>query len=43
MKTVKLTPRATEDLEAIWHYGFRQFGETCADRYIAHMSELFEY
>ena len=42
MKTVKLTPRANEDLETIWHYGLRQFGETCADSYIAHMSEIFE-
>ncbi|HGG2254062.1 TPA: type II toxin-antitoxin system RelE/ParE family toxin, partial [Escherichia coli] len=27
MKTVKLTPKASQDLEDIWYYGCRHFGE----------------
>ncbi|ECS1116658.1 type II toxin-antitoxin system RelE/ParE family toxin, partial [Salmonella enterica] len=27
MRTVKLTPKASEDLENIWHYGWLYFGE----------------
>ncbi|EHD00285.1 hypothetical protein LTSEWAN_4509 [Salmonella enterica subsp. enterica serovar Wandsworth str. A4-580] len=41
MKTVKLTPKASEDLENIWHYGWQHFGEIQADRYINHLSEIF--
>jgi len=26
MKEIELTPKAEEDLEAIWGYSFRQFG-----------------
>ncbi|QFH87867.1 type II toxin-antitoxin system RelE/ParE family toxin (plasmid) [Enterobacter hormaechei] len=26
MKEIELTPKAEEDLEAIWDYSFRQFG-----------------
>ena len=26
-KTVKLTPKATQDLEHIWYYGYHNFGE----------------
>ncbi|EDC5653758.1 type II toxin-antitoxin system RelE/ParE family toxin, partial [Salmonella enterica] len=25
MRTVKLTPKASEDLENIWHYGWQHF------------------
>ncbi|EDQ2836141.1 type II toxin-antitoxin system RelE/ParE family toxin [Salmonella enterica subsp. enterica] len=41
MRTVKLTPKASEDLENIWHYGWLYFGEIQADRYINHLSEIF--
>lgn len=41
MRTVKLTPKASEDLENIWHYGWQHFGEIQADRYINHLSEIF--
>ena len=40
MKTVKLTPKATSDLEGIWYYGYQNFGESHADRYIEHLSEI---
>ncbi|ECP4292453.1 type II toxin-antitoxin system RelE/ParE family toxin, partial [Salmonella enterica] len=41
MRTVKLTPKASEDVENIWHYGWQYFGEIQADRYINHLSEIF--
>lgn len=41
MRTVKLTPKASEDLENIWHYGWLYFGEIQADRYINHLSVIF--
>ena len=41
MRTVKLTPKAGEDLENIWHYSRQHFGEIQADRYINHLSEIF--
>ncbi|EGR7208303.1 type II toxin-antitoxin system RelE/ParE family toxin [Salmonella enterica subsp. enterica serovar Typhimurium] len=41
MRMVKLTPKASEDLENIWHYGWQHFGEIQADRYINHLSEIF--
>ncbi len=34
MKTVKLTPKASQDLEDIWFYGYHHFGEVQADKYI---------
>ncbi|OSK88070.1 type II toxin-antitoxin system RelE/ParE family toxin [Escherichia coli] len=34
MKEVKLTPKAEEDLEAVWDYSCRQFGVVQADAYI---------
>ncbi|ECB3805559.1 type II toxin-antitoxin system RelE/ParE family toxin [Salmonella enterica subsp. enterica serovar Fufu] len=40
MITVKLTPKASEDLENIWHYGWLYFGEIQADRYINHLSDI---
>lgn len=38
MKTVKLTPKASQDLEDIWYYGYHHFGEEQADRYINQVS-----
>lgn len=35
MKEIELTPKAEEDLEAIWDYSFRQFGGVQADAYTA--------
>lgn len=34
LKTVKLTSKATQDLEDIWFYGYHHFGEVQADKYI---------
>ncbi|EAU7106558.1 type II toxin-antitoxin system RelE/ParE family toxin [Salmonella enterica] len=42
MKEIELTPKAGEDLEAIWNYSFRQFGLIKADDYIGRISEVFE-
>ena len=42
MKTVKLTPKASQDLENIWHYGYHHFGEAQADRYINQISDIFQ-
>ena len=45
MKTVKLTPKASqdmEDMEDIWYYSCRQFGEEQADRYINQISGIFQ-
>lgn len=42
MKTVKLTPKASQDLEDIWYYGSRHFGEEQADRYIDQISGIFQ-
>lgn len=41
MRAVKLTPKAGDDLEAIWHYGREHFGEDRADKYIDHLSGIF--
>jgi len=41
MRTVKLTPKASEDLESIWHYGQQHFGIVQADKYVEHLSEIF--
>lgn len=41
MKEVELTPKAHEDLESIWLYGFNRFGINQADRYIQQFSEHF--
>lgn len=40
MKTVKLTPKASQDLEGIWFYGYHHFGEGQADKYINHISDI---
>lgn len=42
MKTVKLTPKASQDLEDIWYYGYPHFGEEQADRYISKISGIFQ-
>lgn len=42
MKTVKLTPKASQDLEDIWYYGYHHFGEEQADRYINQISGIFQ-
>ncbi|HAT2828797.1 TPA: type II toxin-antitoxin system RelE/ParE family toxin [Klebsiella oxytoca] len=42
MKTVKLTPKASQDLEDIWYYGYHHFGEEQADRYINQISDIFQ-
>ncbi|WP_459177263.1 type II toxin-antitoxin system RelE/ParE family toxin [Ewingella americana] len=42
MKEINLTPKATEDLEAIWSYSQEQFGLAKADEYISRISNIFE-
>jgi len=42
MKEIELTPKAEEDLEAIWDYGFRQFGVVQADEYIGRIAAVFD-
>lgn len=42
MKTVKLTPKASQDLEDIWYYGYHHFGEEQADKYINQISNIFQ-
>ncbi|MBD4393019.1 type II toxin-antitoxin system RelE/ParE family toxin, partial [Xanthomonas citri pv. citri] len=41
MKETELTPKAEEDLEAIWGYSFRQFGIVQADAYISRIAAVF--
>ncbi|WP_368758806.1 type II toxin-antitoxin system RelE/ParE family toxin [Klebsiella oxytoca] len=41
MKTVKLTPKASQDMEDIWYYSCRHFGEDQADRYVNQISGIF--
>ncbi|EDQ9691030.1 type II toxin-antitoxin system RelE/ParE family toxin [Salmonella enterica subsp. enterica] len=41
MKTVKLTPKASQDLEEIWYYGYHHFGEEQADKYVNQISDIF--
>ncbi|ECK2142993.1 type II toxin-antitoxin system RelE/ParE family toxin [Salmonella enterica subsp. enterica serovar Enteritidis] len=42
LKTVKLTPKACQDLEDIWYYGYHHFGEEQADKYINQISDIFQ-
>ncbi|WP_058912100.1 type II toxin-antitoxin system RelE/ParE family toxin [Entomohabitans teleogrylli] len=42
MKKIELTPKAEEDLEAIWDYSFRQFGVVLADEYIGRIAAVFD-
>ncbi|EBC2121801.1 type II toxin-antitoxin system RelE/ParE family toxin [Salmonella enterica] len=39
---VKLTPKASQDLEDIWYYGYHYFGEEQADRYINQIPSIFQ-
>lgn len=41
MKTVKLTPKASQDLEDIWYYDYKHSGEVQADNYINIISVIF--
>lgn len=41
MKEIEQTPKAEEDLEAIWTYSFRQFGIVQADAYIGRIAAVF--
>ncbi|WP_276643553.1 type II toxin-antitoxin system RelE/ParE family toxin [Siccibacter turicensis] len=40
-RRIELTPKAGEDLEAIWRYGKSRFGEAQADNYIGKLSSQF--
>lgn len=42
MKEIELTPKAEEDLEAIWNYSFRQFGGVQADEFIDRIAAVFD-
>ena len=42
MKEIELTPKAEEDLVAIWDYSFRQFGVVQADEYIGRIAAVFD-
>jgi len=42
MKEIELTPKAEEDLEAIWDYSFKQFGVVQADEYIGRIAAVFD-
>lgn len=42
MKEIELTPKAEEDLEAIWDYSFGQFGVVQADEYIGRIAAVFD-
>lgn len=42
MKEIRLTPKASEDLEAIWLYSLHNFGQTKADEYIGRLSDIFD-
>ncbi|MDQ9159034.1 type II toxin-antitoxin system RelE/ParE family toxin [Citrobacter portucalensis] len=42
MKTVKLTPKASQDLEDIRYYRYHHFGEEQADKYINQISDIFQ-
>ncbi|ENJ7288474.1 TPA: type II toxin-antitoxin system RelE/ParE family toxin [Klebsiella pneumoniae] len=37
-----MTPKAEEDLEAIWDYSFGQFGVVQADEYIGRIAAVFD-
>lgn len=42
MKEIELTPKAEEDLVAIWDYSYRQFGVIQADEYIGRIAAVFD-
>lgn len=39
---IELTPKAEDDLEAIWDYSIRQFGVVQADVYIDRIAAVFD-
>lgn len=41
-RRIELTPKACEDMEAIWRYGKGRFGEAQADNYIGKLSSHFD-
>ena len=41
MRKIELSPKATEDLEAIWCYGYVHYGVKQADEYIDRLSAAF--
>jgi len=41
VKSVKLTPKASQDLEDSWFYCYHHLGEVEADTYINHISDIF--
>lgn len=41
MKTAKLRPKASQDLEDIWFCGYLYFGEKQSDKYIHYISDIF--
>lgn len=41
-RRIELTPKASEDMEAIWRYGKVRFGEAQADNYIGKLSSHFD-
>lgn len=43
VKTVRLTPKTSQDLEDIWFYGYHHFGEVQADNCINPISDFFRY
>jgi len=42
MKKIKLTPKAEDDLTAIWNYSYSNFGEAKADEYVSRLGDIFE-
>lgn len=42
LKEIELTPKAEEDLVAIWEYSFRQFGVGQADEYVDRIAAVFD-
>ncbi|EFB71480.1 MULTISPECIES: type II toxin-antitoxin system RelE/ParE family toxin [Providencia] len=42
MKTINLTPKANEDLEAIWRYSQKHFGIKKAEEYLIRLTNSFE-
>jgi len=42
MNEIELSPKAEEDLEAIWDYSFRKFGIVQADAYIGRIAAVFD-
>lgn len=43
MVEFRLRPKAREDLEAVWLYSVKHWGETQAGRYIDDLTEAFQF